>query len=288
VTKTARFSTFGLVIALLAQPGAQAGPSLDEVLSRLATYLTAYAASYSSTIATEHYTQTYGSGRTRGTRTLDAEFGIVRLPGSAGWVGFRDVTHVDGREIQDRDGRLAKLFLDPSYASLQQADAITKESTRFNVGPIQRTVNNPTTVLVALDARNQWRFRFSKGGEQTLNGVRVWILRFAEQARPTIVQTLTGENEPMKGRAWIDPASGRLWRVEIDIEALSINPRTAGLSRFTATIDVAFQEDERLHLWLPSTLTERYNDNGSEIAAGDATYTNYRRFGVETKEEMTK
>ena len=273
---------------LAADPRAQATPTLDEVLSRLAGYLTAYAAQYSSTIATEHYKQTYVSGRTRGERTLDAEFGIVRLPGSAGWVGFRDVTRVDGRQTQDREGRLAKLFLHPSSASLKQADAITEESTRFNVGPIQRTANNPTVVLIALDARNQSRFRFSKGGEQTMSGARVWILRFSEQVRPTIIGTLSGENEPIEGRAWVDPASGRLLRGEIGLAMVSMHPGVSGVDRFTATIDVTFREDQRLQLWVPATMTERYNDNGSEVAAGDATYTNYRRFGVETKEEMAK
>jgi hypothetical protein len=266
---------------------AQTSPTLGEVVDRLADYLTAYAASYSSTIATEHYTQTYVSGRTRGQRILEAEFGIVRLPGRE-WVGFRDVTHVDGRQIEDREGRLAKLFVNPSYQSLQQADAITKESTRFNVGPILRTVNNPTVVLIALDARNQQRFKFSKGGEQTLKGERLWILRFTELVRPTIIQTLTGESEPMQGRAWVDPATGRLVRVEITLETLSISRGTSGLIRFTASIDVSFQEDPRLQLWVPATMTERYSNNGSEIAAGDATYTNYRRFGVETTEEIAK
>jgi hypothetical protein len=275
-------------LILVAYPRAQKSPTLEEVTDRLADYLTAYAASYASTIATEHYTQTYLSGRTKGQRTLEAEFGIVRLPGRAGWVGFRDVTHVDGRQIEDREGRLAKLFVNPSYQSLQQADAITKESTRFNAGPIQRTVNNPTVVLIALDARNQQRFKFSKGGEQTLKGERLWILRFTELVRPTIIQTLTGESEPMQGRAWVDPATGRLVRVEITLETLSMSRGTSAVTRFTASIDVSFQEDPHLQLWVPATMTERYNNNGSEIAAGDATYTNYRRFGVETTEEIAK
>jgi hypothetical protein len=273
---------------LAAAPRAQAVPALDEVLTRLADYLTAYAEEYSSTVATEHYTQTYSSGSTRGQRTLEAEFGIVRLPGDAGWVGFRDVTRVDGRPIADREGRLGKLFLDPSLKSMKQAEAISEESTRFNVGPIRRSVNNPTTVLIALDARNQTRFKFSKDGETMLNGTRVWILRFAEQVKPTIIQTLAHNDEPMQGRAWVDAVTGRLMRAEITVKTITMNPRLALVNLFTATIDVLFQEDPRLQLWVPATMTERYSDNGREFAAGDATYTNYRRFGVETREEIAK
>ena len=57
-----------------------------QVLARMAAYLAAYAEQYSSTIATEHYTQSYGSGVNFRQRTLQAEFGIVRLPGHrSGW-----------------------------------------------------------------------------------------------------------------------------------------------------------------------------------------------------------
>lgn len=280
---------FALVIALTmwaASPRAQAPPTLDQVLARVAAYLETYANEYASTIATERYRQTYGGtagSRTLFTeRTLLAEFGIVRLPGSSQWLGFRDVTHVNGQPIADHEGRLAALFLNPSADALKQADKITEESTRFNVGPILRTMNNPAVVLEALDARNQGRFKFSKGGEETLDGTRAWTLRFTEQARPTFITTFKGEDEPLTGRAWVDPMVGRLLRVEITVAAHSAN------LPFTATINVTFQEDPRLRLWVPATMTEQYSVGARIVAAGDAHYTDYRRFGVETKEELAK
>ena len=255
----------------------------------MAAYLAAYADQYSSTIATEHYTQSYGGGVAFRQRVLEAEFGIVRLPGHSQWLAFRDVTRVDGQPIADREGRLAKIFADPSADALKRANTITEESTRFNVGPILRTVNNPAVVLEALDARNQSRFKFSKGGEETLAGARVWMLRFTEQARPTFITTFKGENEPLVGRAWVDPIAGRLLRAEITIPNMVMSGQTAAI-RYAATINVTFHEDPRLQLWVPATMTERYEGAGitGQIAAGDATYTDYRRFGVETKEEIAK
>ena len=141
-------------------------------------------------------------------------------------------------------------------------------------------MNNPTVVLEALDARNQGRFKFSKGGEDTLDGTRAWTLRFTEQARPTFITTFKGEDEPLTGRAWVDPMVGRLLRVEITVAARSAN------LPFTATINVTFQEDPRLRLWVPATMTEQYSVGARILAAGDAHYTDYRRFGVETKEEL--
>jgi len=268
----------------LASSRAPAQPALDQVLAQVAAYLTAYADQYASTIATERYTQTYGGvgSRTFTRRTLVAEFGIVRVPGSSQWLGFRDVTRVNGKPIADREGRLAKLFQNPSVDALKQADSITEESTRFNLGPILRTVNNPAIVLEALDARNQSRFTFSKGGEETLDGTRVWTLRFTEPGSPTFVTTFKGEDEPLVGRAWVDPVSGRPLRVELTIAVHSAN------LPFVTTIEVTFHKDPRLQLWVPATMTERYSAGAQVFASGDASYTDYRQFGVDTREELAK
>jgi hypothetical protein len=184
------------------------------------------------------------------------------------------VTRVDGKPVADREDRLVSLFQNWSEGALKQADKITEESTRFNVGLVSRTVNNPFIVLDALDARNQARFIFSKDGEDTMDRTRVWVLRFVEKTRPTFITTSKGEDEPLTGRAWVEPDSGRLLRAKIDI---------AAHGQSNATIDDIFHEDARLRLWVPATMTERYTG-----ASGTATYSDYRRFAVETKEELAK
>jgi hypothetical protein len=285
VRRDVRFATHAAPAGATTRANVPVPQEVDGVLARMAAYLAAYGDQYSSTIATERYTQSYGGNGSRtayAQRTLVAEFGMVRLPGSSQWLGFRDVTTVDGQRVPDHEGRLAKLFQVSSADALKQADKITEESTRFNIGPILRTMNNPAIVLEALDARNQARFKFSKSGEDTLNGTHVWTLRFIEQARPTFITSFAGDNEPLTGRAWVDPVVGRLLRVELAIPALSRS------GPFTATINVTFREDPRIRLWVPATMTERYDINYTVFASGDATYTDYRRFGVETKEELAK
>ncbi len=54
----------------------------------------------------------------------------------------------------------------------------------------------------------------------------------------------------------------------------------ATLAGFTATIVVDFAEEPRLGFWVPSKMTERYS---SLPCSGEATYTNYRTFGVQTR-----
>ena len=89
-----------------------AQPGLDGVLARMAAYLAAYADQYASTIATEHYKQTDRSGTRDLELALEAEFGIFHLPGSR-WLGFRDVTRVNGRPVADHEGAWQESFWIP-------------------------------------------------------------------------------------------------------------------------------------------------------------------------------
>ena len=57
------------------------------------------------------------------------------------------------------------------------------------------------------------------------------------------------------------------------------------MADFRGTLTVIFREDARLHLWLPSRMTERYDAAGLEDVGGDATYSDYHQFGVKTEEE---
>jgi hypothetical protein len=78
----------------------------------------------------------------------------------------------------------------------------------------------------------------------------------------------------------VDPVTGRLMRAELAIEA---PPETFGPVThvgFTATIVVEFQEEPKLALWVPSRMSERY---ASLPCSGDAAYTDYRTFDVQTR-----
>ena len=85
----------------------------------------------------------------------------------------RRVFEVDERKQRDRNVRLQKLFLQPSKSSVAQADKIVKESARYNIGNIQRTINVPTLALVYLANDYQARMSFTDEKEEddeTLHG----------------------------------------------------------------------------------------------------------------------
>jgi hypothetical protein len=276
---------WGLVLSiLLATPlHAQAPPSLDDVLDRMRAYLSDYAKHLPAVIAAEKYQQRAGSGVRAQRRLLESDYGIVQLPGDLEWLGFREVLAIDGKPVPDSAHRLAEIFqgLSKSSGRLSQARRIAEESARYNLGPIYRTINDPSFVLEFLDARNAHRMRFSKNGEETVGNIRTWVIRFQETGRPTIIQTRDKQDQPAQGRAWIEPATGRILRAEASVQP------GFGAGNFIGTIDVTFGHDDKLGFAVPSKMTEKYtNRNLVVVSWGEATYSNYRRFTVYTEENV--
>lgn len=262
-----------LLLGVAAGIDAQAKLSLEQVLDRFRTYLTNYFQTYSATVAIERYTQRAAAR----TLTLDSEFAMVRVPGRDTWVGFRDVLRSNGIEVASRSGRLAALFANPTAQSLDLASKIAQESARFNIGDVRRTVNNPAVVLEVLAPRHHERFRFSMSGEEVLGPVRSWVIDFVEHWRPTIIRSSLGDDEPIEGKLWIDPANGTLLRASIRIL----------ISKFPTEslhLDVAFREETKLQMWVPARMREAHELGiGSFRQTGDATYSDYRQFGVQTR-----
>jgi hypothetical protein len=170
----------------------------------MGAFVAGYGEQASLIVAVERYTQRVSGRRPR---TLVAEFAVVKAPADEGWTGYRDVIEVNGRRIPDRADRLRKLFTDPSQPAdlLRQIDS---ESARFNVGPITRNINVPTTALYFLHPVRQHRFIFKKTGERALDGIGTWEISFTESTTPTIIKTRAGKSVPIDGTVWVAPADG--------------------------------------------------------------------------------
>ena len=247
--------------------------TLAVVLTRLHQYLGDYAELLPATIAIERYNQRVGS---RERVELESEFGIVRVPNNPQWLGFRDVMRVNGKAVESREARLAGLFENLTVTAIEQAGRISAESARFNIGPLTRSINDPALVLELLDGRNAHRMRVQKTREVTSNNIPVWIVRFQETARPTIVRTSSLGDVPSNGQAWIDPSTGRLLRVQATIGAIS---------GVRCDVDVTFEKVPQIAFFVPARMMERCFD-GAFVQEGEATYDNYRKFTVETRESI--
>ena len=158
-------------IAVAATPGVLHGqpPSLATVMERAASYATAFQHQLSNIVAEERYVQDVtrlnllpGRFATESHRELRSDVLLVRPGGADRYVEFRDVFEVDGRPVRDRQDRLTTLFLDTTASAEAQIQRINRESARYNIGNIERTINTPTLALLFLLPENQPRFRFTR------------------------------------------------------------------------------------------------------------------------------
>ena len=220
-------------------------------------------------------------------RTLRSDLLLVHPVGADAWMQFRDVTEVDGRRLKDRNDRLAKLFLEPSKSTAAQSRKIMEESSRYNIGDIERNINLPVLALVVLDRRMQPGFQFGldKPGEKYdvprlpafAPPPDAMVVSFTETQLRTMVATPQGKNMPASGRFWMDPATSRVHLTEIGIEDLWLK----------AVIHVAYGMVEGVSVPVPVEMHERYENklNGTRVE-GHAVYSNFRQFTVAVDEDI--
>ena len=281
---------FALLIAALTWPPAEP-LDLRTVMARAGAYVAKYQQDFSLLLADERYVQKVvnavkapasdakrapgAEGVATESRVLVSEFALVRVEDADRtlWLAFRDVVNVDGRPVRDREERLQRLFRTPPANALAQAQAIAFASARYNIGDVVRTVNVPTLAIEFLEPAAQARSRFRKTAEETVDGVRAWVVGFEERARPTRIRTTRAQDVRTKGLVWIDPGTGRILKSELDAQF------QRGLR---ARITTAYAPDERLQMWVPARMTERYEAESRTIT-GEATYTNFRRFETDVK-----
>lgn len=252
-------------------------PTMDEILFRANEYVVRYQKEFSAVVAEERYHQEAETGSRKETRDLVSDVLLVRGQGEV-WSGYRDVFEVDGKAVRDRVERVQKLFLQ-GPASVRK---ILDEGARFNLGLIRRNINVPTVALLILDPINQYRFKFDKVGEETLNGTPVWNLRFSEHERPTLIRQ-GGVDAFSRGSLWIDPQQGRVVKSQMIVGDANSNVR--------ADVTVTYQLDPSVGLWVPTDMVERYDNprvSNAERITCRATYSRFRRFDVRTGETLQK
>jgi hypothetical protein len=206
---------------------------------------------------------------------LLSDFLLVRSP-EGRWLPFRDVYESNGRPVRDREERLSRLFLSDSGSAFDQARRIAEESSRYNIGNINRTINVPTIPLEFVGDGHRARFSFEFDGG-VFNGVRV--VKYQERYGPTYIHTTEGRNLPASGRLWIDTETGRIEKTELRASSDGLDAR----------ITVTYRPDDQAGLWVPDRMEEHYDQKNdrSEIT-GTAVYTRYRRFQITTSDELSK
>jgi len=243
-------------------------PSVGEVLKAAGEYVASFQRN-GSLVAQEDYYQLVENNR----RSLRSD--MLFIPDEAfGWIEFRDVAASDGIAVRNRQERLLALFTNPTPDRLKQAQRIVEEGARFNLNPrgvrLNRTINLPLTAIRFLRPESQHRSSFRIGKWSRESGVV--SLEFTERFRPRLIKT--SDQAAATGRFEIDRATGRVMASTL---LLPSGPTLA-------TITVKFAADQKLGMWLPLTMDEQYRGQG--FVTGQAKYSAYRQFRVETSEAI--
>jgi formylglycine-generating enzyme required for sulfatase activity len=263
-------------------------PARELILQRAGLYVARFIQQFSNVVAEEVYVQdslgtlpiiASGRGGTLASpppqsrhREVKSDFLLVKI-GPAEWLPFRDVYEVDGQKVRDREGRLAKLFLQGTATSMEQARQISLESSRYNLGAMQRTINTPILSLLYLQLEVQPGFRFTVGKRDLDAGENIWIVDYKETGKPTLVRGARNIDVPSSGRFWIDADTGRVVKAELSLDTPGIH------ARLTTT----FRRDDKFQIDVPFEMMERYSlDRGTVTAT--ASYSRFRRFDVTSDE----
>src|SRR3954447_22364532 len=277
---------------VVAAPAPPAGFTLAAVLDRAGWYLDYFVDEFENVVAEESYAQdssqllpTISPAGGRGAiapqtsaaemlrarhRDLRSDFLLVKSPETDALVPFRDVIQVDGITVRDREARLAKLFLTTTSDMMAQAEHIREEGARYNLGNMRSTLGNPVLALGVLQQTYQARFRFSLGKEDKSFGPAVAVVDYREIGSPAMIRGEAGRDLPAHGRVWIEAATGRVLKTELQVEQPAVR----------ATITTTFHGEERSGIAVPQEMREQYTfPNGARVNTV-ATYGRFRRFDV--------
>jgi hypothetical protein len=214
---------------------------------------------------------------------LKSDLFLAKAKEDGPWMQFRDVFEVDSKPLRNRDERLLKLFIEPRVDRQGQAELIAREGARYNIGPIDRTINVPVLALLFFSNtfRDRSKFvRVSPGNVKRFDalarGGDIWAVEFKEAGDPTLIRGAKNANLAARGRAWIEAATGRVLGTQLVAEDNLIR----------ATVDVAYGAQSGLELLVPILMKENYVYlMASTRIYGEASYGRFRQFKVTTEEK---
>jgi hypothetical protein len=267
--------------------------TLQTVLARAAVYVADYQKRLQGVVAEETYSQNVvtNAARARGRvnregRQLKSDVLLVKLGDEERWLQFRDVFEVDRKPVRDRDQRLYKLFVEGKANARAMAETIQKESARYNIGPVMRTINIPMLAMLFLERGNQHYLIFTQqpaGNVKRFAAVAVlediWSIEFKEVGEGTLIKGANNRDIHSEGRFWIEGSTGRVLRTELIAQDTDLR----------AYVDVDYRIDPAVNVLVPGAMREIYNVRASDARIdGKATYSHFRQFTVSTTEKAEK
>jgi len=269
-----RTASLIVAVAFAQTPGSVPVPdtSARAVVAKAAAHIKEYQEALQFVLADETTVQDVFNvrGARVARRETTGEFFLAYVAADGGWLAVRDILTVDGAPVEPGDN-LRQLLSRGSFARIGRQ--VADRNARYNLGSIARNFNDPMLALVILDDKHRDRFRFERRRVEPARTGPVVTVAFAERDRPTLIRGSDGRQIFTKGEMVIDAATGRLRRTVITLKDGATE----------ASLTTTFTENEKLGLWLPASLTERYEHTTSrvrELVVAESSYSNYRRFNV--------
>ena len=274
-------------------PVQEKAPDLVAVLERATDYVKNYEEALGNLIATEEYVQNarwrnvgarFSTVAQKQQRRTSSDFLILQV--GREWEGLRKVNRLDGVKLKDKAPSFEAAFDDSPKTNSKRLKDMVEESTRYNIGNLQRTINVPVLALLMLDPPNQRRFSFERtqdrkpklGSEPKSAGdAQVWVVEYFEQSAGTLIRGSQNHDIPAHGRFWIEAASGRVVASELIADDTTLK----------GTVSVAYRLEPSVNLLVPAEMRERYEvrrDNSR--VDGTATYSKFRQFQVKVDEKI--
>jgi hypothetical protein len=277
------------VSLVAAWPAAAQGPlTLDDVVRRVADYVVDYQRRLVGIVAEEHYRQnvyytTRGGRSSRQFRELKSDLLLVRTPDDSGWLQFRDTFEVDRKPVRDREDRLYKLFVTPTETMRSRAAVIMEESSRYNIGPVTRTINMPILGILFFHPENRPQLKLERlivNNVQRFAGLAkmedVWRIGFVETGSPTMIKGTKNGDLKSRGEIWVDGLTGRILRTQVISEDVNLR----------AEIAVTYKAETGVAMLVPAEMRETYRLGVNQTNIdGRAQYSKFRQFTVTTTEK---
>ena len=270
-----------LAVSLGLDAEQKAAPTAEQVLSKLDAYFETYHVALGVMVADERLVQYVARGTGSGvnairvTREIHSEVAFIDLPGEAGWLGFRDVRTVSGKNVRAPGPTLAEVLLRSGEDDFTQARALLLAGAKHNLGEA-RTTNLPTVPLELMRARHRWRYDIRIEGYDKVEGQRTAMVR-ADRGRHALDRPARRTAAILMARVvgWIEPETGRLWRAEVRLD----DPRLIFAERHRpTTLRVHFKANKDHGLIVPDRMEEWFYDSVRGDGFGEARYRNFRKF----------
>jgi hypothetical protein len=210
-------------------------------------------------------------------RRTQADF-LILLVGEER-IGLRRVTRLDGVTVKSKQPDFATIMDDSPQGIMKQLAAIRQESSAYNIGLVERNINVPTFALKAARQKEAPRFSFSKKGTAKVSGIETWEIQFEEKRAPTLIHADTGQSLQASGSLWIEPATGRIVKTDLQVENPYSMPKVKG------RITVTYSENKKLGILVPGEMREWYETEDALVTC-IASYSNFRMFNVEVSSKI--